>query len=178
MKKIKDWSQYLLIFVCIVLLVANVFLVVQNMQLKKSVEQAKLFVTDEGYKFTDLKFRGLDGNEETINLAEGTHKTLLLVFSTSCQYCVQEYPNWKGLIENLDPDSWRVLAVTPEADLDKIKAHLESHKLSNVKVASVSREEMQKSRLLYTPMTLVVGTDGEVKKVWAGLQKNKNIDDF
>lgn len=178
MKKIKDWSQILLIFVTIVLLVANVFLVIQNFQLKKAVEQPKLFVTDEGYKFTELKFKGLDGNEETINLSDGKHKTLLLVFNTSCQYCVQQYPYWKAVIENLDPTFWRILAVTSEENYDKIKTHLEEHKLNSVKVASISREEMQKSRMMYTPMTLVVDTDGEVKKVWAGLQKNINLGNF
>lgn len=177
-EKIKDWSQILLIFVTVVLLATNVFLIIQNSQLKKAVEQPKLFVTEEGYKFTDLRFKELNGNEETINLSDGKHKTLLLVFNTSCQYCLQQYPYWKELIENLDPTLWRILAVTSEENYDKIKTHLEEHKLNSVKVASISREEMQKSRMMYTPMTLVVGTDGEVKKVWAGLRKNINLDDF
>lgn len=178
MQKVKDWSQILLIFVTIVLLATNVFLIIQNFQLKKTVEQSKLFITEEGYNFTDLKFKGLDGNEETINLSDGKHKTLLLVFNTSCQYCVQQYPYWKGLIENLDPAFWRILAVTSEENYDKIKMHLEEHKLNSIKVISISREEMQKSRMGYTPMTLVVDTDGEVKKVWAGLQKNINLGSF
>lgn len=178
MKKIRDWSQILLIFVVVLLLAANIFLIIQNFQLKKAVEQSKLFITEEGYNFTDLKFKDLNGNEETITLSDGKHKTLLLVFNTSCQYCVQQYPYWKGLIENLDPTLWRILAVTSEENYDKIKTHLEEHKLNSVKVASISREEMQKSRMMYTPMTLVIGIDGEVKKVWAGLQKNKNLGDF
>jgi len=114
MQKVKDWSQILLIFVVVVLLATNIFLIIQNIQLKKAVEQSKLFVTDEGYNFTELKFKGLDGNEETVDLSDGKHKTLLLVFNTSCDYCVQQYPYWKELIGNLDPTLWRVMAVTFE----------------------------------------------------------------
>ena len=178
MKKIKDWSQILLVITAIVLLATNVFLIIQNYQLKRAVEQPKLFVTEEGYKFNNLGFKGVDGNEEIINLSDGKQKTLLLIFNTSCQYCEQQYPYWKGLIENLDTTLWRILAVTSEENYDKIKTHLEEHKLQGFKVASISREEMQKSRMLYTPMTLIIGTDGEVKKVWAGLQKNINLDEF
>jgi len=178
MRKVKDSSHILLILVSIVLLAANVFLIVQNFQLKKTVEQSKLFTTEEGYKFTDLKFKGLDGSEETINLSDGRHKTLFLVFNTSCQYCVQQYPYWKAITENLDSTTWRILAITSEENYDKIKAHLEEHKLDTVKVACIRREEMQKSRMMYTPMTLVVDIDGEVKKVWAGLQKNINLGNF
>lgn len=138
----------------------------------------KFFTVNFIHDITDLKFKGLDGNEETINLSDGKYKTLLLVFNTSCQYCVQQYPYWKGLVENLDPTLWRILAVTSEEDYDKIKTHLEEHKLNSVKVASVSREEMQRSRMVFTPMSLVIGTDGEVKKVWAGLQKNINLGNF
>lgn len=180
MKKIKDLSQILLIFATFVLLIVNIFLMIQNFQLKQKVEQSKLFITEEGYNFTDLKFKGLDGNAESVSLSDGKHKTLLLVFKTSCHYCVQQYPYWKGLVENLDPTLWRILAVTSEDDYDKIKTHLEEYKLkiNSIKVVSISREEMQKSRMLFTPMTLVVDKDGEVIKVWAGLRKNINLGDF
>jgi hypothetical protein len=84
---------------------------------------------------------------------------------------VQQYPSWKELAGNIDPSRWRILAVTSEDNYDKIRTHIEEHKLSNIKVGSMSKEDMRRARMLFTPMTLIVDTNGDVKKVWPGLWK-------
>lgn len=170
---LKDRSQIVLVVVSIILLASNIFLIHQNVQLKRAVEQSKLFVTEAGYKFSELKVRGMDGSEENIDFLDSKFQTLLLIFNTSCDYCVQQYPYWKELVGNIDYGRWRVIAITSENDYDKIKKHLEEHKLSNIKTVTMPLEDMRKARLLYTPMTVAVYTDGEVKKVWAGLWKKK-----
>lgn len=128
-------------------------------------------VTEEGYKFSELKVRRLDGGEENLDLSDGKYKTILLVFNTTCRYCVQEYPYWKELAENLDQNRWRIIAVTSEDNADKIKTHIEEYKLNSIKVASMAQADIREARMLFTPMTLFIGTDGEVKKVWPGLWK-------
>jgi peroxiredoxin len=35
----------------------------------------------------------------------------------------------------------------------------------------MSKEDMRRARMLFTPMTLIVDTNGDVKKVWPGLWK-------
>jgi len=168
---IRDHSQIVLVVVGVILLGINIFLIVENVRLKAEVEQSKLMVTEEGYKFSELKMRGLDGSEETIDFSDGKYKTILLVFNTTCKYCLQEYPYWKELAENVDPNRWRIVAVTSEDNMNKIKNHVEEYKLDNIKVASVAQTDLRGARMLFTPMTLVIGTDGEVKKVWPGLWK-------
>jgi peroxiredoxin len=153
------------------LLASNIFLILKNIQLTKKVEESKLFVTEEGYKFSRLKFNRLDGHEETVNFSGEGLKTLLFVFSPSCNYCVQQYASWKELAGNLDYTRWRVLAVTSEDSYDKIRAHIEEHGLSDIKVGSMSKEDMRRSRMLFTPMTLIIDANGEVKRVWPGLWK-------
>lgn len=168
---IKDRTQLVLVVVGIILLVLNIFLIVQNSRLKTSLEQSKQSVTEEGYTFSSLKLKQLDGLEEDVNLADGQHTTLLLVFNTGCEYCLQQYPNWNQLTGSLDQSRWRVLAISSESDLDKIKNHLTEHKVINVKAGSVSPKYMVDTRMLFTPMTLVIDPAGNVKKVWAGLWK-------
>ncbi|MGB7202512.1 MAG: hypothetical protein WBD16_09615, partial [Pyrinomonadaceae bacterium] len=107
MSIIQDRSQIILAVVAIILLASNIFLIVQNIQLRQAVEQSKQLVTEEGFKFSDLKIKALDGNEETIGFSDVSPMTLLLVFNTSCEYCVQEYPYWKELVGSLDKDRWR-----------------------------------------------------------------------
>jgi peroxiredoxin len=168
---LRSRSKVVLIGISTILLAANICLIVQNLQLRNAVAQTKQLVTDEGFKFSPLKIKGLDGNEETFDFSPAGVNTLLLVFSPSCQYCVQEYPYWKELVKNLDKERWRVLAVTTETNLDKIKDHVAEFDLTDMKVGSFSAEDARGARLLYTPMTLVVDPNGEVKKVWPGLWK-------
>ena len=99
---IRDRGQIGLVVVATLLLFTNIFLVVRNIQLQKTIEQSKQYVTDEGYKFSDLKINGLDGREEVISFSDRKYRTLLFVFNTSCKYCVQQYPYWGELIDNLD----------------------------------------------------------------------------
>ena len=84
---------------------------------------------------------------------------------------MQQYPSWKELAGNIDYSHWRILAVTSEDNYDKIRNHIEEHKLSNIKVGSMSKEDMRQARMLFTPMTLILDTNGDVKKVWPGLWK-------
>jgi hypothetical protein len=178
MRKVKNKSQVLLIFVFVVMFILNIFLAMQNFRLKNDLEQVKRAVTEEGYTFSTLKFKGLDGNDETVNLADGKKKTLLLVFNSDCTYCLQQYPFWKELVVTLDSKIWRVFAITSEDNFEKINTLLVEQKMDSIKVASISREEIRKARLVFTPMTIAVGSDGEVKKVWAGLWKGKSLDEF
>lgn len=171
MRITKDRSQVVLVGVSIILLASNIFLIVQNTELKNAVEQSRLLITEEGYSFSDLNIKGLDGSDETINLADGELKTLLFIFSPACNYCVQQYPSWKELYGNLDRNRWRVLAITSDDNYDKIKDHLKEYALNNIKVGIASNTEMRKARMIFTPMTLVVNTDGKVQKVWPGLWK-------
>lgn len=164
----KDWSQIVLVVVGIILLAMNIFLIVQNRQLKSSLENSRQVVTEQGYRFSELDVRDLDGNQEKIDLADGQSKTLLLVFNSSCQYCKQQYPHWNEAIKSLDP-SWRILAISSEDDSEKLKTHIEEQKIENIRVGTIAAVEMRRARMLFTPMTVAIDAKGEVVKVWAGL---------
>lgn len=162
-------SQIALIFVTIMLAAVNILLGLQNYQLRTSLNNSKQFVTEEGYRFTKLKIRHGNGIEN-IDLADGRLKTVLLVFNTGCQYCYQQYPYWKTLTRDLDPHVWRVIAVSSEGDYETVKAHFEQNGIDNLKVGLIDMKEMHRHRLLFTPMTLVLDSNGTVKKVWTGLR--------
>lgn len=164
----KDITRIVLIIVSVFLIAVNILLIGQNWRLKGTLEKSRRIVTEEGYRFSELTFRSLDGVDEKINLATGHSKTLLLVFSSSCQYCVQQYPYWKETIDSLD-SGWRVLAVSSEDDLEKLKAHVDEQKIESIKVGTISVDDMSRARMSFTPMTIALDSKGEVVKVWAGL---------
>lgn len=159
----------ILVVITFALLTTNVFLIVQNRHLSRSLERAKQFVTEEGYQFSSLHIRGAGGSEEKIDLANGELKTLLLIFNSECEYCWQQYPYWRELVKRQEVKNWRILAISSEDDAEKLKSHLASQKIENIKVGTLEMGEMRKARMLFTPMTIVVDMNGEVKKVWPGL---------
>lgn len=53
-------SHLVLGIVAAFLFITNNLLIIQNIQLRSTVEKLKPFVTEEGYKFSDLKVTGPD----------------------------------------------------------------------------------------------------------------------
>jgi peroxiredoxin len=171
----KNWSKLLIPAVILALFVTNGFLVWQNLQLKSEVEKAKLTVTEEGYRFSRIRASDLTEKEENIDLADGEHKTLLLVFRSTCDYCRQQYPAWKDLNSKIDHAKWRVILVTPEKKYEDIKTHVKNNQLDDLRVLSIDAEDARNARLVFTPMTIVVDEKGEVEKVWTGLWKSRDL---
>lgn len=95
----------------------------------------------------------------------------MFVFSPNWEYCVQQYPDWKKLSESIDEKRWRVITITSEPDINKIKEHQEKYEIENLNVATITSKELLTARLGFTPMTVTIGTDGTVEKVWSGLWK-------
>lgn len=162
-------SQILLAIIAAILVATNILLILQNIRLRSMVEGAKFFVTDVGYRFDDLNIKRLDGNEETLSFSNENRNTLLLVFSSNCEYCTQQYSAWLDLVQGLDKSKWQVLAVTADSDFEKLRDHLSKYGLESFKVVSMTKADLERSRMRFTPMTLALSPSGDVKKVWPGL---------
>ncbi|MEQ1603481.1 MAG: hypothetical protein ABL999_01280 [Pyrinomonadaceae bacterium] len=170
----RNSGQKVLVGVSLLLLVVNVFLLYQYRIVKRELELSKLTATDIGFKFPVIAGNSISGIEESYSLEDSQKKTLLLVFSPYCEYCQQQYPTWRRTIEQLDPSRWRVLGLTGEKDPAIVEKHLEQMNIGNIKVLLISPNDLRKTRLLYTPMTIVVNTAGQAENVWPGLWLNED----
>lgn len=170
MKVIKrDLSQLILIAVATALLVTNGLLIYQNIELRSTIARSKRFVTDVGYKFAEVPSSSVSGENAPITFGADGKETVLLVFNTNCEYCLQQYPYWKQLVGSLDRNKWNIIAVTTQSDSNLIRTHLEENELAGIDVRLLSTEEIVKARLAYTPMTVLVDSGGVVRNVWPGL---------
>lgn len=167
--RIKDWSQVTIVLVSVALLVTNGVLLYQNQQLRSSLDKAKQFVPDVGYKFSDINATSLSGEVSPISFSREDKKTMLFIFNTNCLYCVQQYPYWKTLISSLDRSKWDLFAITSQSEAELISKHLQDNGLSDLDVRIVPKEEVVKNRIGYTPMTIVVDSAGMTRKVLPGL---------
>lgn len=162
-------SQILLILVGVALFATNGMLLYQNFQLRRALETSKQFVTEKGYKFSSLPGVSLNGISAPLVLEGQDKQTLFLVFSSKCEYCLQQYPHWKSLLARMDRSRWNIIGVTADSDAALINEHLEENGLSGLPVHMIASEEMRRARLGFTPMTVAVDVTGEVIDVWAGL---------
>ncbi len=178
MKTKYDTSHLLLSLVALGLLITNILLILQNYDLRASLSRSKQFVTEIGYKFSTVPAVNLNGDEASLNFDSDGKRTAVFVFNTNCEYCIQQYPGWKDLINSLDRRQWNVIGVTSETDSSIIAKHLKENDLAELDVRIVSSKAIADARLGFTPMTILVDSQGLVGKVWAGLwTKGFNLDD-
>jgi len=149
--------------------VANVALIRQNRELKNqmSLPQAALEAAP-GTQVPDLK--GYDVDKKALALAYGQdpRKVLVLVFSPTCHFCDENWPRWRQLVPELDPDAVRPIEVdvtsTTTADFAS------QHQLGDVPViVQVDPAARIGYRFQLTPQTILVDRHGKVEKVWSGV---------
>lgn len=162
--------------VTIALVGVNVFLLADNISLRQKIAKAPVYVTEVGYKFDPLILTDLEGRDVEFRFDNAPSNTLLLYFSPSCEYCVQQYPFWKELLQRINREKWRVVPVTREIDAGKIRSHLSLNKLQDFQAHMISGAVATKYRLGYTPMAVAIDNKGRVDRVWTGLWSADQMD--
>jgi hypothetical protein len=113
----------------------------------------------------------MDGKELTIDLANRSGKSLLLIFSPVCKYCSDNWTYWHKLLEdargatvifgdvtaNVEPEYFRKAGGVP--------AH----------VIRIGHEVRSVLNLGVTPMTIVLSPKGRVDGVWIGVLTDAKV---
>jgi len=154
---------------CVILLALNVALIRQNRQLKR---QAALpppaLELPAGTSVPELK--GFDPSGKPIDLAYGKdpRKVLVLVYSPTCKFCAENWPQWWDLISSLDGNAVRPVAV--DVTSSSTSDFVAEHRLNNVPVMN-QIEPVSRIRYHFqiTPQTMLVDPNGNVEKVWSGV---------
>lgn len=160
---------------------ANLLLLNQNLRMRRSIEAAqpaRLAVGDRVPQFTAA---GLDGGQIDIAYTGQGRDRLLFFYTPSCPYSRQQFPGWLDLADRADKSQIEVLGLVADAE-DKAKLREYLHEVglgrpSGVPftTALVPKEVRSTYKLSETPLTLLIASDGTVKKVWAGRWDNKAL---
>lgn len=155
---------------CLLLLGLNVVLVRQNQYLKAQVAQAPLTTAaPAGTQVSDL--RGFDVQGKPLLLSyhgASPHKVLLFVFSPTCRFCAENWPNWWRIFSELDHNAVQPAAVdvTATATPDFIA----QHQMTAMPVfVQVDPKAVPEYHFHLTPQTILLSPDGKVEKVWSGV---------
>ena len=125
---------------------------------------------------TDLK-----GQPYQMHYRDGK-RHLLLFFSPSCPYCIQQGPLWADLLNLIDSSRFEVIGIVSDRD-DKQKVADHADGLGYFKtrlvlpIVSVSDEALARYKLTATPTTLLMDNSGTVEHVWVGKWNQSKIDE-
>ena len=161
------------------LIVVNLLLAKQNLGMRQqlraqadAVSPAKQSLK-EGEVVASITGVGLDGRSYELNYGKDERKHLLLYFSPSCTYCVQQAPLWRDILNKVDGNRVEVLGLVSDK-LDKQAVYTHAEELGYFKTKSplpvifATNETLTRYRLVATPTTLLIGKNGTVEHVWVG----------
>src|SRR5205809_807512 len=102
-------TQWLGVALIIALGVVNVLLFRQNLLLRKQLRAGKSVQTFRGGEQVE-PINGIDlqGQPYAINFTKSGRQHLLLFFSPSCPYCLQQAPAWRDLLDKVDTNRFDV----------------------------------------------------------------------
>jgi peroxiredoxin len=175
MKQGKNKFQIFLYFISTLLLVANIFLIYQNLSLRTQLKVLEPLRVEEGDTLGVFQAKNLKGEEVEIDYSQ-SKKNILLFFRTTCGYCEKQMPYWKELASGADKQNYKVAAITTETNTQAIENYIQKYKIQDWKVLIIAPEEAQTAKLLATPVTIVVDNKGVVEKVWTGMWQTNDID--
>lgn len=163
---------------CIVLLGINIALVRQNRQLKAQVSlPPPELEAPAGTSVPDLKGFDLGGKPVEVAYGKDPRKVLLLVYSPTCGFCAQNWPQWWDLMSALNRDAVRPVAV--DVTSTSTAVFLSEHRLNDFPVMNqVDPTARMRYRFQLTPQTILVDQDGKVEKVWSGVLNTAAVEEL
>src|SRR6266849_1817434 len=164
-------SRRMAFFFCalaIALVAVNGILIKKNRELKNALSKYEAPQIPPGTIIPSLKGLDADGKILDFNLKQNTKRTILLVFSPTCAFCIKNMPMWSHLLKTIDRSSYQVIAVSIKKE--GTKEYIKEYGLSSIPVvAELSAKDSLAYNFNATPTTILVGSDGRGEKSWAGL---------
>jgi len=158
-----------ILFVLLVsaLLVLNASLIIQNRSLRKAAG-TRSAVLRPGTIVPSLSGTDIDGKDFTLSYGNDPRKVVLLVFSPRCGICTKNMPNWKAMLQSLDRNAYRVIAVSIISE--GVKEYVVQQKMRDVPIiAQVDPKSRVSYEMNVTPQTMLIDSRGKVEKLWIGM---------
>lgn len=177
-KKVKQ-IPLLAVLLLLALGILNLLLIRQNFNLRKQLNApGKIEASANALKpgeVMSIPIAGTDlkGQPYQMNYEEDGKRHLLLFFSPSCSYCIQQGPIWANLLNVIDSNRFEVVGIVGDRE-DKQKVANHAAGLGYFKtrlvlpIVSVSDEVLTRYKLTATPTTLLIDNTGKVEHTWVG----------
>ncbi len=178
-------TQYRLytIGVIVILLLSGavVMLMLKNYDLRARLRGSPTVnILDElkpGDRVDAIEAQSIDGRNTTITYAESGMKYLVLVFSTTCPYCVENIEKWRAIARYCQQEGCSVIGVSVH-DIDRTRQYLLDMELPFFTVINTGREFADAYKITGVPMTILISTGGIIEKTWPGVLSDAHVEDI
>ena len=156
----------------------NVLLITQNLSLRRQLKSAGRIDAGAnslrpGERVTPIAGTDLNGQPYQLRYEKDGRRQVLLFFSPSCPYCVQQGPIWRQMLNGIDPNRFNVVGIVGDReDKQELANHAEVLGYFKTRIAlpvvSVNDETLARYKLTATPTTLLIDGSGKVEHAWVG----------
>lgn len=167
--KSKKSDRMLLLILLAVSLSLNVF-----QFHRASYNRANTGEIHDGMLLKSLVVAGVNGKPVTLSFKNQSHPSLLYIFSPSCHWCMKNYGAMQSLM-GAERNSFREIGLS--LSTKHLRTYLSDHS-TGFPVYSVPSNAAAALGLIYTPETILVGSDGYVKRTWIGIYSGDNQNDI
>ena len=186
-KKIKQ-IPLLAVTLILALGILNLLLIRQNFSLRRQlsaagkIEASGNFLKPGEVMTVPITGTDLKGQPYQMHYGKDSKQHLLLFFSPSCPYCIQQGPIWADLLNLIDSSRFEVVGIVGDKE-DKQKVANHANVMGYFKtrlvlpIVSVNDETLARYRLTATPTTLLIDNSGTVEHVWVGKWNQSKIDE-
>lgn len=169
---------WLAVAVILALSFCNVLLITQNFSLRKQLNsagrvEASANSLKPGETVTPFAGIELNGRPYQVEYRKDKRKQLLLFFSPSCPYCIQQGPIWRDMLNRIDSTRFNVVGIVGDREnKQEVMTHADALGYFKTRIAlpivSVSDEMLASYKLTATPITLLIDDNGRVEHMWVG----------
>ncbi len=160
-------------FFVVGLIFISVALAYQNRELKSktAILLSEKNVISEGETAIAFNAKDLSGSQLRIFNSTTNNKKLLYIFSTHCQTCRINIPNWITLTEQVKNKDVDIFAVSIDS-LTLVRKYINANPVNFKVYSSIDSLFLEKYKAYLTPQTILVDEDNKIVKVWVGLVTN------
>jgi hypothetical protein len=167
----------LLIVLVMALSAVNLALLRKNQALTDSVNtKYEALEASPGSLVPALRGRTLDGTDVSFNW-NADRDTILLVFSTTCPFCDDNWPKWLSLLRRIDRNRVKPILVDLSGSADTKYLPLRLTQGLPL-ISKVDPSVIVPYKLRLVPQTILIGGDAHVIKVWTGVLEPKEEEDI
>ena len=177
-KKVKP-TPWLAVALISALSVLNLLLIRQNFSLRKQLNAAgKVEASANSLKpgevvTTPIAGTDLKGQPYQMSYQNDGKRHLVLFFSPSCPYCIQQGLIWANVLNLIDSSRFEVIGIVGDREnKQEVASHAEGLGYFKtrivLRVVLVNDEMLARYKLTATPTTLLIDNTGKVEHAWVG----------
>lgn len=156
----------------------NLLLITQNVRLRKQLNSAggingSANSLKPGETVTPFSGMDLDGRVYQVEYRKDRRRQLLLFFSPSCPFCVQQGPIWRDMLNRIDSTRFNVVGIVGDSEnRQEVISHADALGYFKTRIGlpivAVGDETLARYKLTATPITLLIDDNGRVEHAWVG----------